>query len=257
MSWNILAIIKEFHKVFPDLDIMSTVDRLEKLEASLDSVPIVNFYKGQEMVDFFNDNYDFFPNEPGFDAGGIDKEFLLRVLEAINQKLQERDLSAIIHVYGGCAMMLTCVDSRRSWDFDFIFESKTIPELSKVLREIEDDFRMPPSAFDKTLGPLLAGHFKKNDTFVYREFPNLTVRLCTPEQLLAMKLFSARDGDLYKDKEDCIELCRFLGISNFNEMKKILYSYVKEESVAIQEKKRQVPGETDRFIREIEVALRE
>jgi hypothetical protein len=60
---------------------------------------------------------------------------------------------------------------------------------------------------------------------------NLEVLVCSPRQLLAMKLFSARLDEQYQDLPDTLFLCRELRLTTKEELFKVLFEYIKRESV--------------------------
>ena len=216
MQWDILKLAKNIKAIYPEYSLEIMINKLEALEKSLPEPPSLELYEGKKLVDFLQRSFGFFDsNFPEFRQIGIDRGCLLDILEQLNHKLAKYGIELIVYVYGGCALLLLECGNRRSLDFDFVFVSKDIGTVSKILREIEEEFQLPPSAFDKTMGPLIATHFKKNETTLFSKMSNLTIQLCTARQMLAMKVFSARLDDKYADLEDAINLCNHLGISFF------------------------------------------
>lgn len=256
MNWDLLYIVSEFRKVIPKIDVTKAVQDLEKLEREIDFPPSVSHMEGQELVDFFQENYSFF-DDFEFQTSGIDKGLLTDVLSFINEELRKEGIQGVIHVYGGCAMMLLGVDTRRSWDFDFIFEGKPTQTLISVLRKVEDRFDFPHGTFDKTMGPLIATHFKQNHTVIKDTLSNLMIRVCSAEQMLAMKLYAARMEVKYQDFSDALFLCKELNISTKDDMYNILYMYIKEDSIIKENSRPERLNRTDVFMTELEVQLNE
>jgi hypothetical protein len=128
-------------------------------------------------------------------------------------------------------------------------------ELVDILHEVEKEYNLPGSAFDKTMGPLLYMHFKKNDTILHQNMSNLYIRVCSPAQLLAMKIFAARMSPEYNDLNDALELCKILDINYAVEMKNIVNLYIKEESYENENKKLDRINRSKIFMERLEVML--
>jgi hypothetical protein len=181
----------------------------------------------------------------------IGKVELLVILNQINDELANRNLQATFHLYGGCAVMLTCYDARRSWDIDYLFLGIPIQEASDIIDSVVSKNEFSRSQFDHTMGPLLHGYFEKNETYEFDTLSHLSIRVCTPRQLLAMKLLSARLHEGYQDFEDAVNLCEMIGVKTKEAAYAVLYDYVKKENVLRAESVTKRPGSVDNFITEV------
>ena len=259
-KWDKLEIVRKMHQLRPRLDVFETIDKIDDIERSLVVVPDIANWEPHELIKYFSDEHDLF-GERSADiifrlSEGIDKGFVLDIFDYMNYLLIKVNIHVIIHVYGGCAVMLMGSMERRSGDFDFVFETKDIRKLSGILRETEDKFGLPHNVFDKTMGPLITNCFIKNETVLYREYSNLHVRVCNARQLLAMKLFSARLDNEYSDLEDAYGLCMELDVKTRDQMLQLLYEFVLEDAVTRKESSPQEAGNINRFISRLEHMLK-
>jgi len=62
----------------------------------------------------------------------------------------------------------------------------------------------------------------------FGKFGTLSVRIVSEEQLLAMKLFAAREN---KDLDDAVMLAKSLNIASKTELNNILYKYFSDRSI--------------------------
>ena len=161
----------------------------------------------------------------------IDKDLLLKILEDFNEELCKQDLFASINIYGGCAMMLLGYDSRRSVDLDGVFTEISTGQVSDLLTKVVEKNNIERSFFDSSIGAIIGRYLKINEVINYASLSNLNINICTPEQLLAMKLFSARLSGIKHDMEDAHALCRDLKIKEKNELFGILEKYILPEEI--------------------------
>jgi len=189
----------------------------------------------------------------------LSREKLLEIINLIDDELGKEGLEATAMVYGGCALMLHGYDTRSTTDIDYIVQGVPMADYSRVIDRVVARSNPPfqRSLFDITMGPLLYTHFLKNELEELYAFKNLRIMVATPKQLLAMKLFSARLGEGFHDLQDSIFLAQELYLTNFSQLKSLLLSYVKQESVEKANKNPNDPGYIYNFIKEVEKGLME
>lgn len=163
----------------------------------------------------------------------LDKATMINILVSINDELMSEGLHATMMVYGGCAMMLHGYDTRRTRDIDAAATGIPMADFSSVLDRVVKNSNPPftRSLFDTTIGPLIALHSKKNELDELEQLSNLRVMIASPKQMLALKLFSARNPEDSQDLGDAIMLCKHLGLSSRESFKEVLLEYIKEDSV--------------------------
>jgi len=78
----------------------------------------------------------------------------------------------------------------------------------------------------------------------FGKFGTLSVRIISEEQLLAMKLFAAREN---KDLDDAVMLAKSLNIISKEALNNILYKYFNERSIKFMAKRQKRDNYTDVF----------
>lgn len=164
----------------------------------------------------------------------IDKKLLLKILGDFNEELCKSNLFASISIYGGCAMMLHGYDSRRSVDLDGVFSEITTGQVSDLLTKVVEKNKIERSFFDSSIGVIISKYLKTNEVVSYQSLSNLNINVCTQEQLLAMKLFSARLDSNRHDLEDAYALCVDLKVKERKELYQILEKYILPEEIFFQ-----------------------
>jgi hypothetical protein len=182
----------------------------------------------------------------------LDKETVLRVFEFLNGVLAKQHLAASIKVYGGAAMMLVCLDTRMSNDIDVIVSTKEHKKFWDAVRKTAQHFGLPELFFDEAIMSIVAEDLKRDDTAVHLTLSNLEIKTPKPEQLLAMKLFSARLDESSKDLEDAVVLCKDLSISKRPQLIGLLEQYVRKDAIQAQNRKKGRHNCIHKFIDELE-----
>lgn len=152
----------------------------------------------------------------------ITKEKFLEIMECLNEKLHENKMELSINIYGGTAMMV-CFDVRPATkDIDAIFDIS--PQLNNILSDIAETYCLDKDWINQEIKEPLK-HLKTEDMKELYKFNNLKILAPSAEQMLAMKIFSARP-EPYKDFDDAEYLIQYLKIENLNDVFEIFDKYV-------------------------------
>jgi len=168
-------------------------------------------------------------------AQAITHERALELLNLLGNALEEQSLHATLDVYGGAAMMLTCIPEYISYDMDIMLHTDSHGKFWEVVESLAAELNLNKNWLNEDVVPIIAKDFKKSKLNVFKQFGNLVVRLPEPEQLLAMKLYAARADK--SDLSHAVTLSRDLGISTRQGLLDVLKAYIKEN--AIREQNRQ------------------
>ena len=145
------------------------------------------------------------------------KKDILKYLEEINKKLEERGKFGEIIICGGAALTLI-YDARNSTrDIDAVFRPRD--DLKEIICEVSRENNLNSQWLNDDV-ETFAKEFKNLTFSEYKKFNNLTVSVLDAESLLAMKLVSARP-DTY-DLGDAVVLIKYLGIKNIEKVYDIL-----------------------------------
>jgi hypothetical protein len=145
------------------------------------------------------------------------RDEIIKYLNLLNQKLQQRDVKGEICLYGGAVMCLV-FDARPSTkDVDAIFHPAGI--IREVAKEISNEYELVDDWLNDGVKGFLVDHPKK----VFLNLSNLVVMVADAEYMLAMKSLSARvDGT---DSKDIEFLIKKLNIKTSEEVFKIVDRY--------------------------------
>lgn len=152
----------------------------------------------------------------------VSKELFLEILEALDKKLGENRLGLTLNLYGGTVMMV-CFDARPATkDVDALFE--TSPIIDNILADIAETYGLHEGWINQDIkGPLKS--LKVEDLKEIYAFKNLKVLAPSAEQMLAMKILSARP-EPYRDFMDAEYLVKHLKIENLEQVMEIFDKYM-------------------------------
>ncbi len=151
----------------------------------------------------------------------IGHELFVEVLERLDKKLVERELELYLNIYGGKVMM-ACKDGRSSMiDIDDLFQ--TSPQINRILTEIQREFNLKKDWIHLQIKEPLKHVTEKNEIELF-QFQNLTIITPTADQILAMKILSARP-EPYNDYTDVAYLIEFLKLESLNDVLEIFNTY--------------------------------
>ncbi len=152
----------------------------------------------------------------------VSKELFLEILETLDEKLEENRLVLTLNLYGGTVMMV-CFDARPATkDVDALFE--TSPIIENILTEIAETYNLHKGWINQDIKEPLKNLKKENLKEIYK-FKNLKVLAPSAEQMLAMKLLSARP-EPYRDFTDAEYLIKHLKIETLEQLMTIFQKYI-------------------------------
>lgn len=150
------------------------------------------------------------------------KDLFLEILEVLDEKLEENRLELTLNIYGDTVMM-ACFDVRPATkDIDALFE--TSPQLENILLEITESYDLDKNWINQDIREPLKQLKQENLKEIYK-FKNLKVFAPTAEQMLAMKVLSARP-EPFKDFTDAEFLIEHLGIQTLEQVLTVFDKYV-------------------------------
>lgn len=152
----------------------------------------------------------------------ISKELFLEILYVLDKKLEENRLKLTLNIYGGIVMM-ACFDARPATkDIDALFE--TSPLINNILFDIEETYGLHKDWINQDIKEPLKCIKEENLKEIY-SFEHLKVFAPSAEQMLAMKLLSARP-EPYRDFADAEYLIKYLKIEALEEVLDVFDKYV-------------------------------
>ena len=145
---------------------------------------------------------------------------MVKYLEKINEKLEQREKFGEIIICGGAALTLVYEARNSTRDIDAIFRPKE--DLKVIIDEISRENNLDSQWLNDDV-VMFTEEFKNLTSSEYIKLSSLTVSVLDAESLLAMKLVSAR-ADTY-DLSDAIILMKHLHIKEIEEVYAILEKY--------------------------------
>lgn len=128
------------------------------------------------------------------------KDEIIKYLNILNDKLQQRNVKGEICLYGGAVMCLVFEARPSTKDVDAIFHPAET--IRQVASEISNEYELADDWLNDGVKGFLVDHPKK----VFLNLSNLIVMVADSEYMLAMKALSARiDGTDSKDIEFLIK----------------------------------------------------
>lgn len=143
-------------------------------------------------------------------------------MEILDEKLEENRLKMTLNIYGGTVMM-ACFDARPATkDIDAIFE--TSAQVDHILLDIAETFGLNKNWINQEVKEPLKYVKDENLKEIYK-FSNLKVLAPSAEQMLAMKILSARP-EPYRDFNDVAFLIKYLGIDTLEQVLGVFDKYI-------------------------------
>ncbi|MCL2772603.1 MAG: DUF6036 family nucleotidyltransferase [Oscillospiraceae bacterium] len=160
----------------------------------------------------------------------MDKEQILKLLNELGDELAKEQSYATINVCGAAAMAIAYNNLKSSDDIDAVltdFDSRN--KFTDCVKRIAERHNLPDNWLNENV-KIFVNSMKEKSFIDFGKFGTLSVRIVSEEQLLAMKLFAAREN---KDLDDAVILAKSLNIVSKDDLNKILYKYFSEKSVDI------------------------
>ena len=158
----------------------------------------------------------------------MDKEQILKLLHELGDELAEEQSYATINVCGGAAMAIAYNNLKSSDDIDAVlsdFDSRN--KFTDCVKRIAERHNLPDNWLNEDV-KIFINSLKELCFNDFGQFGALSVRIVSREQLLAMKLFAAREN---KDLDDAVILANSLDINSKEKLNNILYKYFCERSI--------------------------
>jgi len=155
------------------------------------------------------------------------------ILEYLNEVLREEDKLLVLRVYGGAAIMLYYGEQSRNVteDIDAIIENRR--EFSSadahIFTKVQRRFGLADDWINSKINEGLIG-LSREDLLDFKKFSNLYIQIPSKEQLLAMKVYSARIGTKY-DYDDAKQLIQDLGLKTRDAIYDIAYRYLPKHEI--------------------------
>lgn len=143
---------------------------------------------------------------------------ITELLSQLNDKLMQNDKSASILLSGGATMALMFNRNRLTQDIDAVLLNGDKSGFRKIVAEVGLENELKEDWLNDAVKGYIDFNWQKQ--FVPTGFSNLTVYHIPADKLLAMKLTAGRTYS--KDKEDAINLMKYLDIKSIDEAIEIL-----------------------------------
>ena len=159
----------------------------------------------------------------------MDKEQILSLLRELGDELAKESCIAVISVYGGSAIAMAYCDTRTSNDIDFILNSGDWRIFYRIAGNMAKKYNLNDKWISEAVEEIVSIDMKNDfELLNYGQFGGLIIRIASAEQLLAMKIFSAR---LEKDSDDAVMLANQINVRSKDGLMKILNKYFKSEAI--------------------------
>ena len=158
----------------------------------------------------------------------MDKGQILKLLHELGDELAEEQSYATINVCGGAAMAIAYNNLKSSDDIDSIltdFDSRD--KFNECVNKIAGRHGLPDNWLNEDV-KVFVNSMKELCFKDFGKFGTLSIRIISEEQLLAMKLFAAREN---KDLDDAIMLAKSLNIDSKEELDNVLAKYFSERAL--------------------------
>lgn len=154
----------------------------------------------------------------------LNKETILEIFDLLDKKLKENSLHLDINLYGGTVMNLLYDNRPATRDIDCLFSTTDYKLLDNILKDIGFIFNLDKNWFNDDIKEPLK-YLIKQDMSKAFNYENLTINIPSSEQLLAMKILSARPEPA-KDFIDAALLCSDLEVKTKNELLNIVLKFL-------------------------------
>lgn len=154
----------------------------------------------------------------------INQNNILSIFDCLNNELSNLNLHLELCVYGGGVMNLLYNNRPATQDIDCLFNINDLSVLNIVLSKVGKKFNLPDDWINQEVrGPL--SYLLKQDLIPFKKYSNLSIKICTKEQLLAMKILSSRP-EPSKDFVDAYLLCKDLNVVTIDDLKSIIKPFI-------------------------------
>lgn len=154
----------------------------------------------------------------------INQNNILSIFDYLNNELSNLNLHLELCVYDGGVMNLLYNNRPATQDIDCLFNINDLSVLNIVLSKVGKKFNLPDDWINQEVkGPLF--YLLKQDLIPFKKYSNLSIKICSKEQLLAMKILSSRP-EPSKDFVDAYLLCKDLNVITVDDLKSIIKPFI-------------------------------
>ena len=174
----------------------------------------------------------------------MDKEKILKLLRELGDELAEEQSYATINVCGAAAIAIAYNNLKSSDDIDAVltdFDDRN--KFTDCVKRVARRHNLPDNWLSEDV-KIFVNSMKELCFVDFGKFGALSVRIVSEEQLLAMKLFAAREN---KDLDDAVLLAKSLNIRSKEGLNNILYKYFSERSVKFMAIRQKYAGYAELF----------
>ena len=156
----------------------------------------------------------------------LDRTDIHRLLELLNEKLGDADVSGEVYLVGGAVMCLVHQARQSTHDLDAFFHPADV--IREAAQRIADEERCPPDWLNDAVKGFLS---ERGDYHPFLDLSNLSVMTASPEYLLAMKCLGMRLGAEFQDEADIRYLLRYLNVTDYKVALEIIWRYYPPERI--------------------------
>lgn len=149
---------------------------------------------------------------------------LIEIFNVLNDKLSDNRLSLSLTIYGGTVMNLLYDVRPATRDIDCVFSNTDFKLLDSILKDIAFIYSLGDNWINDEIKVPLESLIRE-DLSLFNRYSNLDIQMPSKEQLLAMKVLSARP-EPSKDFIDAYLLCRDLGVKTKRELLDIFSKFI-------------------------------
>ena len=154
------------------------------------------------------------------------RDELLERLQELNGRLATKDIHATMYVYGGFVMCFAYELRDTTSDIDCIHDNY---EVDKIARDMANEYGLQKDWLNTAVKDFVHTDMCKQSFVSTVKLSNLDIVIPSPEQMLAMKLFSARFES--NDLRDATQLAMGLHITTKTQLHEVLKKYFKDKSI--------------------------
>jgi hypothetical protein len=118
----------------------------------------------------------------------MDKSEILKLLNALAERLVAREIQGEMYVVGGAAMALAFDERRSTRDIDAVFEPRQV--IYQEAEALAEERGLPSGWLNDAVKGFLGG--SDPDSMLVLELPGLRVSSASPRMLLALKVLAHR-----------------------------------------------------------------
>lgn len=150
----------------------------------------------------------------------MDRADIMKYLAMVSDELGKNATLGEIVLTGGAVMLLVIKSRAMTKDVDAYFGISS-DQIRDAARTVAAREGLPKDWLNDGVKGFFYGTPPQT---LFAEFPNLHIYSVTPEYMIAMKVAAGRVGDM----EDLKALIRFLGITNSEDVMRIVEQYIPE-----------------------------